>query len=37
LRRQGPTTDPLLAAQVANHVIDLVALALGASHGSGEG
>jgi AraC-like DNA-binding protein len=30
LRRQGPTSDPRLAAQVANHVTDLVALALGA-------
>jgi AraC-like DNA-binding protein len=31
LRRQGPTSDPVMAAQVASHVVDLVALALGAS------
>ena len=31
LRRQGPTADPLMAGQVANHLIDLVALALGAT------
>jgi AraC-like DNA-binding protein len=29
LRRQGPTSDPALAYRVANHLIDLVALALG--------
>jgi AraC-like DNA-binding protein len=29
LRHQGPTSDPALAYRVANHLIDLVALALG--------
>jgi AraC-like DNA-binding protein len=36
LRRQGPTDDPVMANQVANHVIDLVALALGASGDAAE-
>jgi AraC-like DNA-binding protein len=31
LRRQGPAADPLMGAQVANHLTDLVALACGAS------
>jgi AraC-like DNA-binding protein len=29
LRKQGPTTDPVLAHQVGTHLVDLVALALG--------
>jgi AraC-like DNA-binding protein len=29
LRQQGPTSDPALAYRVANHLVDLVALALG--------
>jgi AraC-like DNA-binding protein len=36
LRRGGPTSDPLLATQVANHLADLVALALGASSDGAE-
>jgi AraC-like DNA-binding protein len=29
LRRQGPTADPVLAHQIASHLVDLVALTLG--------
>ena len=36
LRRQGPTADPLMAGQVANHLTDLVALALGATGDAAE-
>lgn len=36
LRRQGPADDPVLAAQVANHLTDLVTLALGASGDAAE-
>jgi len=36
VRVQGPTGDPLMAAQVANHLTDLVALALGATGDAAE-
>jgi AraC-like DNA-binding protein len=36
LRREGPASDPVMAVQVANHVVDLVALALGASGDAAE-
>ena len=36
LRRQGPSDDPVLAAQVASHLTDLVTLALGATGDAAE-
>jgi AraC-like DNA-binding protein len=36
LRLQGPAADPLMAGQVASHLTDLVALALGATGDSAE-
>jgi len=36
LRREGPTSDPVLAAHVAQHLTDLVVLAIGATRDSAE-
>jgi len=36
LRREGPSSDPILAARVASHLTDLVALALGATRDAAE-